>query len=224
MILSPVEKGTLCLQREKTVASLRNCSFNEGPGEGYHRDTNAELERASASCARTLLGVPRTRHNFKRGNHYTKPKNITGRRVFRYEWQNYKRLVQPDGRSRWNSKKMPVKDFYNKVYNLDPVLADNWPKFCAGKTAERSSVPSPTERVQLDYLQKLFEPKKWYSVPRPDKNGDMGGPDTWEYMQVVTVQICKAQPKVVRTHMTRIGDMATIHESIDVLYLCSLQT
>ena len=193
-------------------------------GRGYHRSTNCEKTRADNSSMIHLKGTVRHKQNLAKCKQWILKYKEKAEMVFRYEWKNYKRLVQPDGRSRWSSKKMPVKDFYNKVYNLDPVLADNWPKFCAGKTAERSSVPSPTERVQLDYLQKLFEPKKWYSVPRPDKNGDMGGPDTWEYMQVVTVQTFKAQPKVVRTHLTRIGGMATIHGSIDVLYLCLLQT
>ena len=88
-----------CLDAE--IKRLDNVPLEEGPGEGYHRSTNVEKVRASASRLPWVLANTREESNIARCLNFSRAHGPEGAKVVRFEFENFKRVLQPTLRRRF---------------------------------------------------------------------------------------------------------------------------
>ena len=72
-----------------------NSPLGEGPGEGYHRQTHPTLSRAQAAKGPWALTPQRHKQSLDRCKDFLSMKPLRGQQIFRHEWQNFKRVLQP---------------------------------------------------------------------------------------------------------------------------------
>ena len=83
------------------VREINGMPLDESCGEGYHRDTHCEKKRAAASSSRHLKQHVRFRKCLGRVQHFIEVHGDRGRKVARWEWFNYKRILQTKKKLRW---------------------------------------------------------------------------------------------------------------------------
>ena len=98
------------------IELLALTSLDESAGEGFHRATNAERTRAPSSRMVHLKGTTRHRYNLSYCKRFLKRYGEKGKRVFRFEWCKWKRIVQTNTRSFLSNRKMSSKKVVGTVY------------------------------------------------------------------------------------------------------------
>ena len=71
---------------EERIRWYKNIPLEEGPGEGFHRESNATIKRAAASRHIWVLGSVRHNQCLDRMKAYMRKDKKRGRAVIRYEW------------------------------------------------------------------------------------------------------------------------------------------
>ena len=150
------------------IRRFRNDPLDAGPGEGYHRRTNLTQNEAAHSKIPWVLAW--TRHNqvLDTGINFLKCNGIIGRTIFRFEYKNYKRLLQTSQSSRFSPVRMGDNAFFKKMYRLSWEDQEDWG---AVVDAANSSGPprpprprDPMGAMQREYLQAVIKPEQFYSV------------------------------------------------------------
>ena len=102
-----VAAGGVCSQRlEEQVARLRDSPLDESLGESFHGEIANERRRAAATGAQTIKYVNRARKTHSICKWMIRVYKAAGKRVIRNDWRTYKRLLQPQRRNMWTSKRM----------------------------------------------------------------------------------------------------------------------
>ena len=112
------------LRRE--IVRLGNSPLDAGPGEGYHRSTHLTQKRASASRVPHLLASTREKANRKLCKNIIRKYGEKGKRLFRFEWRHYKRILQTTRQKRFTPVHMARDKFYKKLYRLDSDDEDDF--------------------------------------------------------------------------------------------------
>lgn len=139
------------------IDRLNNTPLDEGPGEGYHRQTHTSLRRACASSAQWILADTRHNHALDLARKFIKDNGKEGEQVYRYEWQNFKRLLRPSLDKEMTTLRMTDKEFFNKVYLLDPYTQDDWSSFF-GEKPRKYEPPSAYSAMRIEYLKHVLKP------------------------------------------------------------------
>ena len=103
---------------------------------------------------------------------------------------------------------MSDRDFYRRLYKLDPEHIDDWGSIVGSKDPGR--MPAPTysnwQLLQLDYLKTVFKRDTVYSYPAaladvvPEEGVQADG---HHIFQVLSVHTSQSRPRIVPTHATR---------------------
>ena len=134
-----------------------------------------------------------------------------GRRVFRYEWRAYKRVLRPSLRKRWVPCQFSTKLFFDRLYRLDPEAVDNWSSIVKSSGGDTAPAPkySTFQLLQLEYVRGVFVKYGVYGFPgAPGEETAPRDADDRHFLQptqVLGVHTTQSRPKVVPTHQTRTG-------------------
>ena len=160
------------------IDEIRNSPLNEGPGEAVHRDTHHSKRRAPGGRLPFVQGSLRFRQNIKRIKRFLRS-DMNARSVYRYEWHNYKRVLQTSAKHRHRPIRIGTNQFYKKLYRIEQYDTPDWATVVQGGPPSHSRPPAdkPTafDKMRTEYTQSVLQTQKIYSVPnvvsRPDADG-----------------------------------------------------
>ena len=148
------------------VTRLGNCPLDESVGEGFHRATNRTKAVASAARTPWVLGSVRHEANLLRCINFCNTDVEFSRKVFRFEWLRFKRILRGSVQKQWRVVKLCDQDFFKQLYNIVDNVVD-WQTvvpLAAGKTTAVDAVV----QSQYEYLRAVLQVGECYSVPRTD--------------------------------------------------------
>ena len=187
------------------MTSVRNSSLESGLAEGYHRSTHYSLERAAASRTPWVLASTRYEQNIKICDTFVEDYGEYGRDVFRFEWQNFKRLLRPTKRREFIPVKVRDQPFFEQVYCLSPP-DPAWSNL-VGTVGSRSGPPPPDDSVtkmRTEYLKTVIAADNYYSVDLTEaqlaEDGSAVEYEVKTYFQVIHLYKDGHRPTVVQTH------------------------
>ena len=120
------DTGVLTDRLKEGVRILRKAPLDESAGEGYHRSTNMTKIRAPGATLGHIKAAVRNKQNLGQVKKFLGKHKQRGRAVFRYDWTNYKRLLQAHPWRRMAPVKMLTKAFYERVYRADEKALEDW--------------------------------------------------------------------------------------------------
>ena len=196
------------------VKILQSIPLDEGPGEGYHRQTHLTMERAQASSAPWVMASVRHKQSLDLNKTLLNTYGEKGAKVFKYEWRNFKRVLQPSMKNKWRNVRMTDGKFYNKLYRLDEVAdEDNWDDAFrdVGSGPNQRPPPDSATKVKSQYLVSVYKEKSFYSFPtsRSEVAGDGQLHDVAETVYFQVLGVYSPQGRMQR--------IASAHEETDVL-------
>jgi hypothetical protein len=185
---------------------LAKSPLDEGPGESYHRVTN--LTQSTAPAAKEPWVMASTRHtqSLSISQDFIDSNGFLGAKVFRFEWQNFKRVLQLNRQKPWRPVQLNDSRFFQKLYKLDANADDDeWLKVCV-TPGPRVPPPPPDNndrKLQHEYLKTVIKVDCYYSVPliNTAMDGAGGVEDVVEqnFFMVLEHTGGSAKPRVVPT-------------------------
>ena len=133
-------------------------SFGRVGGGGYHGDTNLAHQRAPASTAQTVVQEVRFKKNMDRIETFLDTYKHQARTTVRYEWRNWKRVLQSSKKKLHRNKQMQDTAAMKRVYRMDAMARDNW-DIAFRRGAKEDALPiedDEVDAVQREYLAALF--------------------------------------------------------------------
>ena len=170
--------GDLSPALEREVFLICLCPLDESCGEGYHRGTSHELARASASLPDHLKQAVRQTQELERVRRWTRRHGAKAKRIVRYEWVRWKRILQTKWSKRWASKKMKGAKVYKRIYHDDAKSVEDWRTIVNPEVDPRPPVTEDsTNQSQLEneYLAQVLRPGSYFGVPTRTQSLDEAG-------------------------------------------------
>jgi hypothetical protein len=163
------------LKRERDA--ICNSPLDEGPGESFHRATNMTMQQAAASRLPWVMTSVRQSQDYETCSNFVNSAGDESPKVFRFEFQNFKRILRPTSKDAYKPMKMTDEVFFFRtLYRLDGD-DDDWSavaKVTSNAPMPRAPGAAPPARVVTGYLQSVFKEESVYSVPvaRAEEQGD----------------------------------------------------
>lgn len=115
------------------------------------------------------------------------------KRVIRFEFLNYKRLMRPTTKDMWTPQRISDKAFFRKVYRLETDHEDDeWWADVLGSTQQSCADQTTTTKVQAEYARTVLEKNAYYIIPIQrqdvDNNGDVVDVVEDAYFQMLTTR------------------------------------
>ena len=204
------DNGVLSQKLSDGIREYEQTPLDEGAGEGYHRATHLTKLRAAASSDPFVKQSTRLKQNIDMLKQFIRLRN--GRRILRFEWRKWSRVLQTKKRSYYKAKKMTSKQAIRRIYRMDEKAKEDWGSICAkvlapgqgDLTHAPKEVPKEKSRQQrCEYLHCALKPMRWYCVDIPQADID----DNWrpverqerQYFQVLRVVTPQSRPKLMPT-------------------------
>lgn len=162
------------LNRE--VALINTACLDESAGEGYHRGTNLTKIHCPGAKTPYIVQSQRFQGSVKQMKTFLLKFGEQGRGVVRFDWLNYKRVLQTG--DPWKPVRMGTRDFFDRVYRMDEKSLEDWSPIITKPGQVEVSVSAAettTEEMALEYLDAVFRPLDFYSIPQPQESLDGGG-------------------------------------------------
>jgi len=201
--------GDLTTALEDRVEIFEDSMLDESRGEGFHRGTNLEKQRAAASTAVHMKQKLRIKGVVKTIRKLFRTHGKAGREVFRYEWSNWQRILQTEHKRRWRPKRMKFRAMLHRIYHQDEKANDNWGSILARIPERRPAEHAcPTNRTQLqnEYYKEVFKPGVVYSVDHPvstqQEDGRVVDEQQTDYFNVVCVTTGRTREHTMHTVAT----------------------
>ena len=207
------------LSRE--VTKYNDTPLDESPGEGYHRSTNCVRVRARAAMSPFIKQSTRTKQNIKELKKW-KGYGFLGKRVLRFEWRRWSRVLQVKRARAWKRKHMKREAVFERVYRMDAMAEEKWGEICERVLAPGQGPPPPDvveswakedvdkNSLRVEYLQAVLLPGRWYMVIVPVSGLDSAG-RAWvvrarKYIHLLSLASGKSRPHFMR-HVDSHGDL-----------------
>ena len=210
--LEALASGGECSARlREAISEMCEVPVDESAGEGYHRSTNAEKIRSRHAKRPHLKASTRRKQTIKLIKFFNSL-GAPGRRVIRYEWVYWKRILQVDPRRFWQKVKMRNGPFLERVYRMDTMSEIDWSLICTRIHAPGQG-PAPTpaiaasektiQALHTEYLQCALKPPHWYVIDVHLAGMDAdGNPETTmekAYFQIINVVTSRSRPHLMPT-------------------------
>jgi len=206
------------------------CPLDESAGEGVHRADTHEKARAPGSTPIHIKQAARERDVLSYTGSFLDQYGERGRKVFRFEWRFWKRLLNTSLKNRWVGRKWKPMAVLKRIYREDAFSQQNWQAIAF----KMGSVGQPVrERVTVDdqvrdeYLKSTFEHGRYYSVPTQETTIDEEGhavDETAEaYFNVVDVVHASSRPHLMPTVESASDPVLTKHLTLNVQFYCRFQ-
>ena len=108
------------------VKTLLDTPLDESAGEGYHRLTNLTYQRAPVSTTETIVQDVRLTSCLSRVDDVVARYGAKGRAVIRYEWRNWKRVLQSNPKRSYRNVRLSATRAFRRIYREDSRAKDNW--------------------------------------------------------------------------------------------------
>ena len=118
-----------------------------------------------------------------------------GRDVFRYEWMNFKRVLQAGG-AQWRPVKMSDKSFYKRVYRMDAFSQQSWADAMSRPGAvvlPEAAKQTVAQELALEYFTSVIQPLTYYSLDHPDASPEL------RHFQVVKIHKGRGRARTMTT-------------------------
>ena len=117
--------ASIALLDEAYIVNL--AMLDESAGEGVHRADTLEKTRAASSSSTHVKQSTRERQVLEKLKGFIEKYKLRGRRVVRYEYFNWKRLLQTDMQRKWTGPKQLVKQkALARIYREDDKAEEDW--------------------------------------------------------------------------------------------------
>ena len=169
--------GDLHVDLENEIDRMETSPLNEGAGEGVHRDVTYELKRASGSSQDHLKRMVRRKGVFRRLKCWRRTHGQRGLQVLRYEWKNWKRVVQTNVKRKWLPSKLTRAGVFARVYREDAKSEVNWSAVAAREAnvhRATSAEVSPEEAAWQEFLRGQVRDGRRYSCEVPEASATQG--------------------------------------------------
>ena len=199
----------------KEIDRIRTTPLDESPGEGYHRGTTHEKQRAAASTMVTLKRKTREKQVLALARWFMSRHKRRGRGVVRHDWRTHTRLLQVRKDKLWVARKIKPSDFYKRVYREDKMANEDWTLIVGRmrqpkKPPAAEETPDKREGLQREWLQGALVPNVHYSVTDAVSEHATDGSTTeverTQYFGLLNVASGSKRPHAMETHET--GDDA----------------
>jgi hypothetical protein len=153
------------IRREKR--RLENASCDEGPGEGYHRGATHYSARAPGATMQTIVQEIRLDDGLEVVRELVAKHGAKARDIIRWEWRNYKRILQTSSRKAHRGVDLSAKAVYARVYRQDDRARNNWTIVVDPVRAD-AVLPfeDNVDAVQREYVRSVFNPGTYYEMER----------------------------------------------------------
>ena len=199
-------RGDMTPALQAEVDEIKMCPLDEGPGESYHRGTTHEHTRAPGATTWHPTQHNRLSQELARTRRWVSKHGDRGERILRYEWRNWKRLLQTKWHNRWMPTRDDQRQAFKKMYHEDDMAEEDWTAVVSRQEPVRPVVTdAATTRGQLEaeYLRAVFVPDHYYAVPRRTEHiGEDGQQEVGQEIasfQVVQVRGSHSRPHVMHT-------------------------
>ena len=194
------------------VSVVCQTPLDESCGEGYHRSTHLTRIRARASKSPYIKMTTRLNQNLC---HLRRVLSwgLAGKRVLRYEWRNWSRVLQTKRRSLWRKSHMSATKVFERLYRMDDMAEQDWGSV-ATTLAAPGQGPSPDAPVvdaaahqygplRVEYLLDLLHTQTWYQVEVPvqrqDENGELVRVRELKHFQLLNITSIRSRPRLMPT-------------------------
>ena len=154
----------------KEIKRIWKTPLDESAGEGYHRDTNLVHSRAPAATTTTVVQEVRVEHGRNRVEQVIRDYKKPGRDMLRYEWNNWKRILQFNPQLAHRGVKLGESAAFRRIYRQSDFARESWDTLLDARHADP---PLPFEdnvdAVQREYVSKTFRQCAYYSIRREVK-------------------------------------------------------
>ena len=141
--------------------------LNESPGEGYHRATHLEHDRAAASTSRHVKQSTRFKAVLRKTEEFAEEHGERGHAVVRFEFRAWKRILQTSERRYWFPVKMSPEAVYARVYREDDRAREDFSCICSRQPPVLSIDPEDVDgrdALRNEYLVSVTRNSETYSV------------------------------------------------------------
>ena len=202
------------------VEEINNTPLDESAGEGYHRGTNHTRTRCTGAKTPYIKQSTRTKANLILMKQFARM-GPQGQRVVRFEWRNWKRILQVQPRYYWrNVRDMNAEAVFRRVYRMDEMAQFSWssdlvraPGQGPAPVAHVDTKTRQSLELRCEYAMCVLEPKRWYSVsvPRAAFPGDGEVVEEREvsYFQILSRTHTRSRPHLMPTIETHSHIIAT---------------
>lgn len=213
--LQTVANGGVCETGLSEEVSVINASpLDESAGEGYHRSTHCTRLRARASKS------PYIKQSTRLSQNYGHLKSLlaegdAGKKVLRFEWRNWTRVLQTHPKKFWRPVRMNAKQVFERVYHMDAKAEENWSSVCAiVRPPGQGPIPKDLRVLEclddaqqsvlrIEYLHAVLAPRQWYQIEIPvsgmDENGSAVERLELKHFQLLSMASTKSRPKLMPT-------------------------
>ena len=145
--------------------------LDESAGEGVHRSDTLEKTRACGSTIIHIKQSARERQVSNRLETFLGKYGVQGRRVLRFEFHAWKRILQVRPSKQWQPpKQLKAREALSRIYREDEMAEQDWSAICKTAPAhERGESEKQSDEVALanEYLVATLQRNQVYSVTAP---------------------------------------------------------
>ena len=212
--LDSVADGNPCpADLAEEVKVYADTPLDESAGEGYHRGTHLTRIRARAAKTPYLKQATRAKENNRLLKKFLRM-GQSGRQVIRFEWRQWKRVLQVRPRSLWKSRKMKSRAAFERIYRMDEMAEVDWTAVCGPVVAPgQGPPPAPLlaetkdqrtlSRLRIEYLASVLDLKRWYEIMVPvadiDEEGRPVERQEKRFFQLLNRAYGQSRPKLMPT-------------------------
>ena len=197
----------------KMLSMMKCAALDESAGEGWHAGATREKKRATASAPPHLKQAVRAKDAHEAVEDFQEKYGERGAAVLRYEWRNFKRVVQPFPAKRWFPVHMADKAFFARLYREDTKAAEDWRSVVQRLPPARPVVTESAgyrEAMENEFVRAQLQPGSHYNLPRVQQqvqeDGNVTPVEEPMYFEVIQVQ---------HSH-SRLHAMETVENADDV--------
>ena len=164
--------GPCSLALHIEVQTLNDCPLDESAGEGYHRETHLAHQRAPAASTITVVQEVRFNRTRDRIRGIIKDHGKSGRHMLRFEWHNWKRILQVCRKLFHRPKQLSATAAMKRIYRMDEKALDNWDLVVGTPVKHEDPVEVPdndADALRREYLAGALRIHSHFSVePRAE--------------------------------------------------------
>ena len=114
---------------QEEIRLINTAPLDESAGEGYHRGTHHVRLQCPGAKAPYIKQSLRLKENIALMKKFLAAHKRKGRQILRYDWANYKRVLQTHTKDRWRAVRMKTAAFYSRLYRMDSMAQESWARW-----------------------------------------------------------------------------------------------
>ena len=167
-IQTRADGGELSRPLQDWVRFIKTAVLDEGAGEGYHRGSNKEILRATASKEQHLKQQVRRPGALAHVRSWKRLYGARGMAVIRFEWRMWKHILKSEGKHSWRPGQERRTAAFSRIYREDPSAARDWTMVVVPEDKARpvrTESSTALSSLHHEYLKAKVRVGQRYSMP-----------------------------------------------------------